>query len=105
MPPPSESYAYEKLLEAVNALATSNGRLQDRLSDAASFLIRLQPADFPDDLRRIFEGVIDDLTFGQAQGEEGQIVATMKGTSDDDAKAIATRIFSLFVEMARRDAA
>jgi hypothetical protein len=100
--PPSEDYAYEKLMLAVHALATGVSPLQERLVDAALLLIRLQPHDFPDkDLRRIFEGVIDDLSFDQAQGDEGQIAATMKNTSDEDARAIAGRIFSLFVEMSR----
>jgi len=100
--PPSENYASEKLTEAVHALATGVGPLQARLFDAALFLIRLRPDDFPEDLRRMFEGVIDDLTFDQAQGDEGQIAATMKNTSDEDARVLAGRIFSLFVEMSRR---
>jgi hypothetical protein len=100
--PPSENYASEKLTEAVHALATGVGPLQARLGDAALFLIRLRPDDFPEDLRRMFEGVIDDLTFDQAQGDEGQIAATMKNTSDEDARVLAGRIFSLFVEMSRR---
>jgi hypothetical protein len=100
--PPSESYAHEKLMMAVRALATGVGPLQGRLADAALLLIRLQPDDFPKDLRRIFEGVLDDLSFADAQGDEGQIAATMKITSDEDARAIAGRIFNLFVEMSRR---
>jgi hypothetical protein len=100
--PPSENYASEKLTEAVHALATGVGPLQARLGDAALFLIRLRPDDFPEDLRRMFAGVIDDLTFDQAQGDEGQIAATMKNTSDEDARVLAGRIFSLFVEMSRR---
>jgi hypothetical protein len=79
-----KSYAYEKLMQAVHALATGVGPLQERLGDAALFLIRLQPQDFPEDkvLRRTFNGVIDDLSFDQ-----GQIAATMNNTSDEDAKA------------------
>jgi hypothetical protein len=102
--PPSEGYAHEKLMLAVHALATGVSPLQKRLADAAQLLIRLQPDDFPEDLRRMFEGVIDDLSFDQAQGDEGRIAATMKITSDEDASAIAGRIFSLFVEMSRRAA-
>jgi hypothetical protein len=94
----SIEYAQEKLMVAVGVLATGTGRLQERLADAAlSALIRLKPDDFPEgDLRRKFSGIIDDLTYAPAQGEEGRIAATLKLTNDDDAREIAKRIVSLY---------
>ena len=40
-------YALEKLADALYALATGSGRVQERLGDAAIFLIRVRPEDFP----------------------------------------------------------
>jgi hypothetical protein len=56
----------------MGALATGVSSLQDRLADAALILIRLRPDDIPEgQLRRTFEGVMDDLSFAEAQGQEG----------------------------------
>jgi hypothetical protein len=93
-------YAWEKLMQAVDSLATGTGRLQERLADAALFLIRLRPEDIPEgDLRRTFLGVMDDLTY--AQGEEGSIAASLKIKDDEDARAIAQRIVALFHAIVR----
>ena len=57
-------YALEKLADALYALATGSGRVQERLGDAAIFLIRVRPEDISDEnLRRIFIGVMDDLSY------------------------------------------
>jgi hypothetical protein len=52
------------------------------------------------DLRRA--GVKDDLAFEPAKGGEGSIAATMQITNDDDASAIAHRIFELYRELDHR---
>ena len=68
------SIEYASQTEAVYSLATGTGSLQERLADAAIGLILLEPDDIPEgDLRRTFFGVMDDLTYAQAQGEEGSI--------------------------------
>jgi hypothetical protein len=87
-------YALEKLTDAVDALATGAGRVQERLGHAAIHLVRVRPEDIPDEnLRRVFAGVMDDLSYAQAQGDdEGNIRATMRLTDDEDARAIARRI-------------
>ena len=90
-------YTDEKLMEAVRILATGSGRIQERLLDAAHVLILLRADDFPEgDLRRKFNGVMDDLTFEQPEGEEGRISATLSAIDDEDARAIAKRIVSLY---------
>jgi hypothetical protein len=91
-------YALEKLADALYALATGSGRVQERLGDAAIFLIRVRPEDISDEnLRRIFIGVMDDLSYAQAQGGgEGNIRATMRLTDDEDARSIARRILELY---------
>jgi hypothetical protein len=94
-------YALEKLTDAVDALATGAGRVQERLGHAAIHLVRVRPEDIPDEnLRRVFAGVMDDLSYAQAQGDdEGNIRATMRLTDDEDARAIARRIVDLYHEV------
>jgi hypothetical protein len=59
------------------------------------------PSGAPDEnLRRVFAGVMDDLSYAQAQGDdEGNIRATMRLTDDEDARAIARRIVDLYHEV------
>jgi hypothetical protein len=40
-------YALEKLVEAVQCLATGPGRVQERLAEAMTILIRISPEDVP----------------------------------------------------------
>jgi hypothetical protein len=96
-------YALEKLADAVAALATGSGRVRDRLFEASTYLIRVRPEDIPDeDLRRTFIGVMDDdLSYAQPLGDEGRILATLRLTNDDDARAIARRILDLHRELDR----
>jgi hypothetical protein len=56
--------------------------VQERLGHAAIHLIRVRPEDISDEnLRRVFAGVMDDLSYAQAQGDdEGNIRATMRLT-------------------------
>ena len=44
----ADEYALEKLRQAVGALATGSGRVQERLADAAVFLIRVRREDIAD---------------------------------------------------------
>ena len=72
----------------MDALATGAGRVQERLGHAAIHLVRVRPEDIPDEnLRRVFAGVMDDLSYAQAQGD------------DEDARAIARRIVGLYHEL------
>jgi hypothetical protein len=85
-------YAFEKLSEAVYELATGAGLVQERLVEAAIYLIRIRPVDIPDDeLRRMLVAVKDDLAFDESKGKEGRIAATLQKTDDADASEIARR--------------
>jgi hypothetical protein len=98
-----EAYAREKLFQAVHALGTLPGTVQERLADAARHLILVQPDDIPDEaLRRTFIGIHDDLSFQTATGSEGRINATMRITDDQDAEKIAHRILDLDRDLAER---
>jgi hypothetical protein len=98
----SLDYAHEKLMTAVGGLATGTARLQQRLADAAMCFVAIKPEDdFPDEeLRRAFLGIMDDLTF--EDGADGRIAATMRVTSDEDARDLAKRIVSLYHAVDRR---
>jgi hypothetical protein len=51
-------YALEKLMHAVDALATGAGPVQHRLGDAAIHLLTVRPEDIPEEnLRRTLIGV------------------------------------------------
>jgi hypothetical protein len=88
-------YALEKLVEAVHCLATGPGRVQERLAEAMTFLIRVRPEDVPDELRRQLIGIKDDLTFDQPSGSESRLEATLGRLSNEDASAIAARVLDL----------
>ena len=54
MSQPDPLYAFEKLSEAVYELATGAERVQERLVEAAIYLIRIRPVDISDeDLRHL----------------------------------------------------
>ena len=96
-------HAREKLFQAVDILVTGSGRVQERLGAAAIKLLPARPQDIPyDDLRRTFVGVMDDLTYARAQGDESRILATLKLTNDEDARAIARRILNLYIDLDER---
>jgi hypothetical protein len=90
-------YALEKLMHAVDALATGAGPVQHRLGDAAIHLLTVRPEDIPEEnLRRTLIGVLEDLSYAQVEGDEGRIFATLRITDDEDARAIARRILELY---------
>ena len=95
-------YALGKLAEAVHKLVTGAGRVQERLGEAAICLLSVRPDEIPEDLRRVLVGLKDDLGFEPAQGDEERIAATMRITSDEDARAVASRIFDLYLDLDRR---
>jgi hypothetical protein len=98
----ADIYALEKLMQAVDALATGADRVQERLAEAARHLVPVRPEDISDEyLRRTFIGVRDDLSLAQAQGDEGRILATLKTMDDDKAGAIARWILGLHHELDR----
>jgi hypothetical protein len=102
MPKPDPLYALEKLSEAVYELATGAGRVQERLVEAAIYLIRIRPGDIADeDLRRLLVAIKDDLSFDEPKGKEGRIAATLQKTDDADASEIARRILELYDRLGR----
>jgi hypothetical protein len=97
----ADEFALEELRQAAEALATSSGRMQERLADAATFLMRVRREDISDEpLGRNLVSVLNDLSYVQAPSDEGRILATLKITSDENARAIASRIVDLYHALA-----
>ncbi len=101
----SISYAYEKLLVAVQILVTNRGELPSRLADAfSSSLIRVRPEDLPEgELRKALQTIREDLTWTEAKGDEGTLAATVALLDELEAKSIAERIFNLFLKVHELD--
>lgn len=98
----SVEQARESLKQAVDSLAIGPGRVRERLEHAALFITHIQSNDVPDGhLRRMLNGIKDDLTCEPPLGVEGRISATLRITSDEDARKIARRILDLYFEINR----
>jgi hypothetical protein len=90
----ADEFALEELRQAAEALAT---RMQERLADAATFLMRVRREDISDEhLGRNLVSVLNDLSYVKAPSDEGRILATLKITSGENARAIASRIVDLY---------
>jgi hypothetical protein len=85
----------QRLWQAVEALAVSSDPIQDRLYAAGMALSPLRPDDFEDADRAEFTGIRDALSARAAVGDEGTLRATTSSMSDEDAIAVAGRIFAL----------
>ena len=100
MQPNVELYALEKFGQAVHELITHPGRVQDRLHAAFLRFHPVRATDLPEgELRRLFVGIKDDLTFDEPYGGEGRLAATLQGLSDEDASAVAARIWRLYCDL------
>jgi hypothetical protein len=97
----SFAYANEKLYTAALILATGQGGIHERLESAfAEQLIRLLPEDIPKDIREDFDEVNSALTRVKAKGTEGDIAASIKELSEEEAARLAEKIFNMFAEVA-----
>lgn len=92
----TEEYIRERLARAVHALATADGPLPERLFSASLATTTLHPRDFADPEGRADFGAIREmLTRREALANEGRVRATLARMSDDEARAVAERIFEL----------
>ena len=97
MQPNVELYALEKFGQAVHELITHPGRVQDRLHAAFLRFHPVRATDLPEGgLRRLFVGIKDDLTFDEPYDGEA---TTLQGVSDEDASAVAGRIWRLYCDL------
>jgi hypothetical protein len=95
------TYGRQKLWQAVDALATGTGTIQERLANAAMGLSGLRPFEnqLPVELHSQLKAIVQDLTRTPAQGDEGSIKATTRTMSEEEGAKLAKRIFSLYIEL------
>lgn len=79
MPDMTESYLREKFGAAVKGLATSPALLWERVRNAMVILVMFGPEDMPDKWSRDeFARLHYLVTDREAQGDEGQLAATLE---------------------------
>ncbi len=102
----SLEYAWEKLYITVRNLASGTGSIQERLADAyisGGYILGLGTQnELPTDLQPSYAAINRTMTRVPAQGDEGDIVATTRQMSDDEAVEVAEQIVDLFNEVAHR---
>src|SRR5208282_4949037 len=77
------AHALQKMCEAVDVLATGRGRVQERLSEAATCLTAISRDELPgDELRPMLVEIVDTLASMQLQ-------APLETLDDDDGVALA----------------
>ena len=96
----SIGYVWEKLFVAVDAL-TGAAPLRTRLHHAVMSFHTLVPDDFPTpDLVQRFSALMDGFRRTPARGDEGGFRASVDAMTDEEARATAHEIFSLFAAIA-----
>jgi len=90
-------YAIEKYWQAVDVLVGS-GPLQERLTFAAEYLMRLTDRNFPDrvDLAERHDAIMKKLTATQL-GNTSQYLP--RNLTDDEAEKLSREILSVFTEL------
>lgn len=105
----SYSYANGKLLEAIQALALGPGDVRSRLEHAFMSLHILSPGDFPPELQKDWDWVVNQMTrFGpllRADGRVwmGSVEHTMRRIRNRTGVEIARRICDLFWKLEDRE--
>ena len=92
----------ERLLAAVECLATGNMPIQERLVSAMMAMSALQAKDFPKDMRPDYLALWAEMTSFDSKGKDASIRATVSKMSDEVAEQYARRIVALLGELADR---
>jgi hypothetical protein len=100
-------YPHEKFLVAVDAMATMQGSLRERVEAAWMSFHPLREENFEGELKSKFTELTGALTkLGPIIAPDGEVRVgsvhnTLENLSDDDVRKIADMIFSMFVNIAR----
>ncbi len=97
---PHQDYAREKMLVAVQQMATSSLSLRERLFNAYLSFHTLSPEDLAQDIQPDLSWVLESLTQMPDQGE-GSVWATLKSMTDNQHVAVADRIFGIFWKLVK----
>lgn len=99
--PTTEGYRREKLGVAADAINSERGSTHERLLRAWLSFHVLEPADFPEaDDRELFAKIKYRLTDRQATDDEGDVPATIRQMSEDEANAVASDVLELYARLA-----
>jgi hypothetical protein len=93
----SNSYAKQKLYEAVHCLVGSN-TIQERLTFAAVSLVQLRApvGELPSEIREQFDVVLERLTIEPLSTATGY---SPRRLTDEEGREIAQDIFGMFVKV------
>jgi hypothetical protein len=98
----SIGYTWEKLYDAVLALACRDGTFQHRLVSAYHAMDRLTSDDFPDDdLREAYARLVHALRPGEPGNVEGIDAPSLAVLRPDQARALAETFLLLYTEITR----
>ncbi len=95
-------YAYEKLCEAIDILATGSGTVQERLAEAFIYALhKIDPSELPDGAVGEFLALRDEVTRKDARAREGRILATVHEMSDT-AQRLARTVVEIYLDCAEQ---
>ena len=96
------AYAYEKLLMALDSLATGPGDVRERLLVAHQSFHPLKEAHFPQHLRKDFRWILEKITkYGpvydyKGRLDRGSVEETLRRIKNGTGVKIATKLFRLY---------
>jgi hypothetical protein len=103
MPGMTEPYLREKFGAALSGLATGAAPLPERVRNAMVILVMFEPEDMPDKFSRdLFARLTYLSTDREAEGDEGQLAATLENMDSDDVRELADIIVRLHGHLLRR---
>jgi hypothetical protein len=94
----SLNYIEEKLFAAVQALATDERPVRQRLLHAyrdSVSKVGMFAGDLPEEERQLFDSIVATMTKVEPVGEEGSIEATVKAMSEAEATKVIQKIIML----------
>lgn len=99
MSKPEAESVIERVHLAIETLATGPGDVRSRLKRAGITLTPLQVREFPEELRREFQWIMEQLTRHDPVRSEGRIEATMSRIQNSTGEMIAKRLFALYSKL------
>ena len=97
------NYAAKRFYDAVVALGTGTGSIQERVHDATGYVtsVALREEHIPPSLRERFRELITRMTCAPDPLGEGTNASTPRAMSDEEAAAVAREVVSIFLYVAR----
>lgn len=93
------TYAFAKLEQAIEELVGA-GDVKERLDTAGRTLAPIFPDDFPEPLRTEYASIREALTWLPGEEGKGTAETTLDAMTEDEAGALARRLFSLYLDAA-----